>query len=166
MSRTLLALLMCACLAGAVSGCASVGAASGAVAGVVSGSATANPAVGIGVGIAVQAATDEVVNRYMRGLHHDQQEAIARLAGEAPVDWSMPWQVKHKLPLENGHGEVRVLRVFNTALASCREFVFSVVDGDAPDAKTAWYVASVCQQAQGWKWASVEPAVDRWGSLQ
>jgi hypothetical protein len=166
MSRGILALLTCACLAGALGGCASVGAASGAVAGVVSGSVTANPAVGIGVGIAVQAATDEVINRFMRGLHRDQQEAIAQLAGEAPLDWSMPWRVKHKLPLENGHGEVRVLREFNTALAQCREFVFSVVDGDQPDAKTAWFVANVCQQDQGWKWASVEPAVDRWGSLQ
>ena len=166
MPRGIWPLLGGACLAATISGCASVGAASGAVAGVMSGTVTANPAVGIGVGIAVQAATDEVINRYIKGLHRDQQDAIAALAGEAPVDWSMPWRVKHTLPLENGHGEVRVTRIFNTALASCKEFVFSVVDGDEPDAKTAWFVANVCQQNQGWKWASVEPAVDRWESLQ
>jgi len=168
MSRLrLLALLGCACMAaGTISGCASVGAASGAVAGVMSGTVTANPAVGIGVGIAVQAATDEVINGYLRGLHQDQQDAIAQLAGELPMDWSMPWRVKHTLPLENGHGEVRVTRIFNTALAQCKEFAFSVVDGDAPGAKTSWFVASVCQQDQRWKWASVEPAVERWGSLQ
>ena len=84
MSRSL-ALARACCLmaaAGVMGGCAAVGAASGAVAGLVTGTATANPAVGIGVGITVQAATDEAVNRYMRGLHHDQQDEIAKLAGE------------------------------------------------------------------------------------
>jgi hypothetical protein len=166
MKRIAQALLACACLAGTVSGCASIGATSGAVAGIMSGAVTANPAVGFGVGIAVQAATDEVVKGYMRGLHQDQQDAIAKLAGNLSVGESVPWQVQHVLPLENGHGEVRVTRAFDTPLAQCKEFVFSLVDGDQPDAKTAWFFASACQQDQGWKWASVEPAVSRWGSLQ
>ncbi|MDR1967455.1 MAG: hypothetical protein LBQ32_02010 [Burkholderiaceae bacterium] len=166
MKRPLLAILGCACLLGAMSGCSSIGAASGAAASLVTGVVTANPAVGIGIGIATQAATDEVIKRYMRGLHQDQQDAIVKLVGDAPVGESMPWQVKHTLPIENGHGEVRVMQVFNTALTQCKEFVFSVVDGDGPDAQVSWFVANACQQSQGWKWASVEPAVDRWGSLQ
>ena len=163
--RIWLTMLVCAGSVGTMAGCSSVGAASGAVAGIATGALTANPAVGIGVGIAVQAATDEAINGYMRGLHQDQQDAIAKLVGNMPVGDSMPWQVKHTLPLENGHGDVRVTRVFNTALAQCKEFVFSLVDGDQPDAKASWFVANACQQDQGWKWASVEPAVDRWGSL-
>lgn len=164
--RIVLAMIICAGAIGTMAGCSSIGAASGAVAGIATGTMTANPAVGIGVGIAVQAATDEAINRYMRGMHQDQQDAIARLVGNLQVGESMPWQVKHTLPIENGHGEVRVMRVFDTALARCKEFMFSLVDGDEPDAKAAWFVANACQQDQGWKWASAEPAVDRWGALQ
>ncbi|WP_429300055.1 hypothetical protein [Paraburkholderia sp. GAS199] len=148
------------------SGCSSVGAASGAAAGVASGLVTSNPAIGIGVGIAVQAATDEAVGRYMRSMHTDQQDLIAALAGAMPVGETRPWQIKHTLPIENGHGEVRVTRAFGSALALCKEFVFSVQDGDGPNAHEAWYTGSACQQDKGWKWASAEPAVERWGTLQ
>jgi hypothetical protein len=148
------------------SGCSSVGAASGAAAGVASGLVTSNPAIGIGVGIAVQAATDEAVNRYMRSMHGDQQNVIAAVAGAMPVGETRPWVVKHTLPIENGHGQVRVTRAFSSALALCKDFVFSVQDGNGPNAHEDWYTASACQQDKGWKWASAEPAVERWGNLQ
>jgi hypothetical protein len=150
----------------ALNGCASVGAAAGAVAGAATGLVSANPAVGIGVGIAVQGATDEVVKRYTRSMHTDQQDAISSAAGEMDVGQTRPWRVKHRIPLENGHGEVRVTRAFATPLASCKEFVFSVVDGEKPGAPQHWYAASACQQDSRWKWASAEPAVERWGTLQ
>lgn len=165
-ARILWAALVCVGASAALSGCASIGAASGAVAGVATGAVTANPAVGIGVGIAVQAATDEAVNRYMRTMHREQQDAIAALVGDMPVGASEPWRVQHTLPIENGHGEVRVTRAFDTALVSCKEFAFSVVDGDKPDSKVDWFTASACRQGAGWKWASAEPAVERWGTLQ
>ncbi len=158
--------LACLGVSAAMSGCASIGAAAGAVAGVATGTVTANPAVGIGVGIAVQSATDEAVNRYMRIMHRDQQDAIAAVVGDMPLGASQPWRVEHTLPIENGHGEVRVTRVFDTALASCKEFAFSIVDGDKPDAPADWFTASACRQGARWKWASAEPAVDRWGTLQ
>jgi hypothetical protein len=148
------------------SGCSSIGAASGAAAGVASGIFTSNPAVAIGVGIAVQAATDEAVARYMKSMHKDQQDLIAALAGDMPVGEVRPWSVKHTLPIENGHGEVRVIRAFGSSLALCKEFVFSVRDGDGPNAPAAWFTASACQQDKGWTWASAEPAVERWGNLQ
>ena len=147
-------------------GCSSVGAATGAVAAVTSGIVTANPAVGIGVGIAVQAATNEAVARMMKSLHQEQQDAIASTAGMLAVGATQPWRIKHSLPVENGHGEVRVLRSFSSSLAQCKEFAFSVADGDKPDAHQAWFVASTCRQASAWKWASAEPAVERWGNLQ
>lgn len=164
--RLVLASALCVGASLLTSGCSSVGAASGAAAGVASGLVTANPAVGIGVGIAVQAATDEAVGRYMRTMHTDQQNMIAALAGAMPVGETRPWVVKHTLPIENGHGQVRVTRAFSSALALCKEFVFSVQDGDGPSAHEDWYSASVCRQDKGWKWASAEPAVERWGNLQ
>lgn len=165
-ARLMLAALACAVAGATLGGCSSIGAASGAAAGVATGIVTTNPAVGIGVGIAVQAATDEAVNRYMLVMHRDQQDAIAMLVGEMPVGASEPWRVSHTLPVENGHGEVRVLRAFDTALANCKEFAFSVVDGEKADAKVDWFTANACQQGGRWKWASAEPAVDRWGTLQ
>ncbi|CAE6721889.1 hypothetical protein R75483_01779 [Paraburkholderia domus] len=164
--RLVLAGALCIGASLLTSGCSSVGAASGAAAGVASGLVTANPAVGIGIGIAVQAATDEAVGRYMRNMHTDQQDMIAALAGAMPVGETRPWAVKHTLPIENGHGQVRVTRAFSSALALCKDFVFSVQDGDGPDAHEDWYTASACRQDKGWKWASAEPAVERWGNLQ
>jgi hypothetical protein len=164
--RLVLAGALCVGASLLTSGCSSVGAVSGAAAGVASGLVTTNPAVGIGVGIAVQAATDEAVNRYMRTMHTDQQNMIAALAGAMPVGETRPWAVKHTLPIENGHGQVRVTRAFSSALALCKDFVFSVQDGDGPNAHEDWYTASACQQDKGWKWASAEPAVERWGNLQ
>lgn len=157
---------LCSLAALAASGCTSIGAASGAAAAAATGIATANPAVGVGVGIAVQAATDEAVRRFMKGMHADQQELIAETAGRLPVGGSDTWRIKHALPVENGHGEVRVTRAFASALALCKEFVFSVQDGDAADASAQWFTASACRDAGGWKWASAEPAVERWGALQ
>jgi hypothetical protein len=148
------------------SGCSSIGAASGAAAGVASGIVTSNPAVALGVGVAVQAATDEAVARYMRSMHKDQQDLMAALVGTMPVGDTKPWLVKHTLPIENGHGQVRVTRAFSSALALCKEFVFSVQDGDGPNAPERWFTASACQQDETWKWATAEPAVARWGNLQ
>jgi hypothetical protein len=164
--RLLLAGALCVGASLLTSGCSSVGAVSGAAAGVASGLVTSNPAIGIGIGIAVQAATDEAVARYMRVMHTDQQNMMAELAGAMPVGETRPWKVKHRLPIENGHGQVRVTRAFGSALVLCKEFVFSIQDGDEPNAHEDWYVASACQQDKGWKWASAEPAVERWGNLQ
>ncbi|CAJ6741205.1 lipoprotein [Burkholderia pseudomallei] len=116
----------------------------------------------MGVGIAVQAATDEAVNRTMKQLHKNQQDAIAQAAGGLAVGETRAWQVKNRVPLENGEGEVRVTRAFQTPLALCKEFAFSVKDGSRAD----WYLANACQDAHGWQWASAEPAVERWGNLQ
>lgn len=167
LARWLAGSALCLGAAALLDGCTSIGAASGAAAAAASGLVTANPAVGIGVGIVVQAATDEAVNRFMRTMHTDQQDLIAATAGALPVGGTQPWRVAHTLPVENGHGEVRVVRAFASSLALCKEFVFSVVDGDAPGSPEQWFSASTCRQDSGsWKWASAEPAVERWGALQ
>ncbi|WP_321814361.1 MULTISPECIES: hypothetical protein [unclassified Paraburkholderia] len=165
-ARLIALVALCAGAALGVSACGSIGAASGAAAAAATGIVTANPAIGVGVGIAVQAATDEAVNRFMKSMHADQQEMIAETAGRLPVGGSDSWRIKHKLPVENGHGEVRVTRAFASALALCKDFAFSVQDSDKPDSPQQWYTASACQDDSGWKWATAEPAVERWGSLQ
>ncbi|OZI34350.1 hypothetical protein CAL29_12545 [Bordetella genomosp. 10] len=154
------------CIALMTSGCSSIGAASGAAAAMASGVVTANPAVGIGIGITVQAVTDEAVNRYMKNMHADQQILIAQTAGQLPVDGTGTWRVKHFLPVENGHGKVRVTREFSSALADCKEFAFSVQDGDTADAPEQWFTATACRDQANWKWATAEAAVERWGTLQ
>ncbi|APR35373.1 hypothetical protein [Paraburkholderia sp. SOS3] len=162
---------LCASVGALVSGCSStsLGAAGGAAAGTATGIVTANPAIGIGVGIAVQAVTTESINRYYRVMHSDQQNVIAALVGTMKVGDTRPWNVKHTLPIENGHGQIRVTRAFSSALADCKEFAFSVADGDEANSPEHWYTAAACQMQQDkrwWKWASAEPAVDRWGNLQ
>jgi hypothetical protein len=166
--RPIMAAACVGALALLCAGCQSVGAFAGATAGIVTGAATTNPAVGIGIGIAVQAATDEAINRTMRNLHQDQQDAMAAIAGETPIGTMRQWQVKHMIPLENGHGHVLVLRNLETPLTQCREFAFSVMEDGKSDQppREQWFTASACKQAQGWKWASAEPSTQRWGSLQ
>ncbi|MEM5440056.1 hypothetical protein [Paraburkholderia diazotrophica] len=58
--------------------------------------------------------------------------AIAATAGELPVGETKPWRVEHVLPVENGRGEVRMLREFDNALATGRGFAFSVIAGEKP----------------------------------
>ena len=157
---------LCSTIAIGVSGCSSLGAISGTAAALTSGFVTANPAVGVGIGIAVQAATDVAVNRFMKGMHADQQQHIAEVAGQLQAGEIGEWRVDHTLPVENGHGKVRMLRSFSSALASCREFAFSVQDGDEPTAPEQWYTAVACESAGQWQWANAEPAVTRWGALQ
>jgi len=101
----------------------------------------------------------------MRGLHEDQQDAIAAAAGFAAIGTMRVWKVEHMLPVENGFGRVLVLRDLNTPLTTCREFAFSVIEDNAPR-REQWFTASVCKRGGWWKWASAEPSVARWGNLQ
>ena len=73
-----------------------------------------------------------------------------------------PWRIRHTIPIGNARGELAVVREYATPLATCREVVFTVEDGNRP----AVFTTSLCQRAAGWKWAAAEPAVDRWGFLQ
>ena len=148
-------------IGGGLTGCGALGGLAGATAGAVSGAASTNPAVGVGVGIAVQGAVDAAINYTFRTLHQEQQDHIATLAGTLPLSASHPWQIKRRIPYGNGHGQVRVMREIDNALAPCREVVFSV---ESPQPQ--WFAGTVCQHSSGrWKWAAAEPATARWGSL-
>jgi hypothetical protein len=146
-----------------LTGCSAVGNISGLIAGGGAGVATGSPFVGYAVGIAVDTATTEAVKYYGRRRQQAEQDAIAAVAGGLPEGGAAPWRIRHDIPLGNEHGEVRIVRLIASSFVHCREIAFSVEDEPAPP---AWYMASICKQTAGWKWASAEPAVERWGNLQ
>jgi hypothetical protein len=146
--------------------CSSAGGVAGAIAGAATGAATMNPVVGYAVAIGVRAGTDSAVNYVMRTRQDAEQTAIASTAGPLPPGVIMPWAIEHSIPIGDEHGEVQVARVISTPLAVCEEIIFSVAKHKAPQADDPRYVATTCHQNDGWKWASAEPAVARWGFLQ
>ncbi len=146
-----------------LAGCNAVPQITGLVVGGASGGATANPAIGFGVGVATVAVTDYALKRVTRSWHQGEQDAIAAIAGPLDAGGRAPWQVKHSVPIGNEHGDLAVVRQITNPLAPCKEVVFSVVEDDTPP---AWYSADICRHGDAWKWASAEPAVERWGFLQ
>jgi hypothetical protein len=163
--------LLCLALAcaAALPACKSTSGFTGAAAGLAAGSAVANPALGVAIGIGVQAGIDASVNTLLRDWSHEEQLRIAALVGAMEVGERRPWAVRHALPYGNEQGQVTLVRVFDTALASCREAIFSVDDLDdkpAGEPRQAHFVTTLCQGADGWRWAAAEPAVARWGALQ
>ena len=80
----------------------------------------------------------------------------------APLGQPRAWEIRHTIPIDNEHGELEAVREFATPLTTCREIVFTVIDGETRD----MLVTTLCRQGQNWRWASAEPAVPRWGYLQ
>jgi hypothetical protein len=66
----------------------------------------------------------------------------------------------------NERGQVAVSRVISTGALECKEIVFSVDIGPVERPRRGFYIAAVCRDGETWKWASAEPATERWGSLQ
>ena len=144
-------------------GCSSTGEIVGVVTGAAAGGATANPAVGFGVAVATAAAADYATKIVAKSWHGGEQDAIATTAAPLPVGASAPWRIVHFVPIGDEHGELQVVRRIENPLAPCKQVLFSVVAGKRPP---DWYSVDICQDTQGWKWASAEPAVARWGYLQ
>ncbi|MDM0105246.1 hypothetical protein QTH97_09910 [Variovorax sp. J22R24] len=151
----------------ALTACGAAGGLTGAVAGLASGAATSNPAVGVAIGIGVQAGVDESVKAAMRYLSREEQDRIAAMVGQMAVGERLPWEVRHPVPYGNKQGEVTVVREFTTPLAACKEAAFSVEDIDAEPTTPSpvRFVTTACHGANGWKWATAEPSVFRWGTL-
>ena len=145
-----------------VAGCRSAGDIAGVVAAAGAGSGSVNPAVGIAVGIAVRSGVNALSDYLDRRRHRGEQDAIADVAGAAPIGETRAWKIRHTIPYGNEHGLLAPVREFRTPLATCREIAFTVVDGAERDLLTT----SLCREADGWRWASAEPSVARWGYLQ
>jgi hypothetical protein len=136
------------------------------VGGGAAGGLTGNPAVGFMVGVAIDAGANYVVRYYGRSRQGAEQDAIAEVAGVLPVGTEASWKIEHTIPIGNEHGQLRVVRAIDSPLAECKEIAFSVDEGKGEKLRRDWYVSNVCKQAERWKWASAEPAVERWGYLQ
>jgi hypothetical protein len=149
-----------------LAGCNSVSQIAAVVGGGAAGGATCNPAIGFAVGVAIDASATYAVRYYGRSRQGAEQDAIAEVAGELPVGTEAAWKIEHYIPIGDEHGQLRVVRMIDSPLATCKEIAFSVDEGKGDKLKRAWFTSDVCKQAERWKWASAEPAVERWGFLQ
>jgi hypothetical protein len=170
----LLAALVIAAVATALSGCSSLysesaTAGAGIAGAAIAGSVTNNAAVATGIGLGAVAAARAGVQYSERVIHRNTQNGIAQVAGPLDVGGVAPWSVTHSVPLEEDeHGRVTVSRVISSGPLDCKEIVFSVDKTATQDkpASSAFYVASICRDGTAWRWASAEPATERWGALQ
>jgi hypothetical protein len=169
--KTFLKIASLALLCGAT-GCSSfLNAGSAEVAGVAGATlataVTTNAAVATGIGLGAQAMGRTALQYSQRRIHREAQDRIAEAAGDLAVGDVANWATGHQLPLEKDEqGRVTVSRLISTAGLQCKEIVFSVdtvVDGNP---RSGFYVAAVCRDGPMWKWASAEPATERWGALQ
>ena len=158
---------VCALLActGLLAGCSSVGGFVGAAASILTGVATGNPVVGVSVGIGVKAATDQGLQYVSRRFSREEHEAIVGAAANAAPGESARWERERFIGSSVERGEVRVLRLIETPLATCKELLFSVERGGR-NPGASWYTTTACRQGDRWVWAAAEPAVERWGNLQ
>ncbi len=156
----------------AMPGCASVltsgsqeaaGIAGAGIASSITKSATAATAIGLGVAAGANAG----LQYEERVVHRTEQDRIAEAAGSIAPGAVGPWAVVHDVPIEpDEHGEVAVVRAVGGAAIVCKEIVFSVDTVADHEPRRAFYTATVCHDGARWKWASAEPATERWGSLQ
>ncbi|RKE24393.1 hypothetical protein B0G76_8280 [Paraburkholderia sp. BL23I1N1] len=161
-------------ISSALSGCSSLyseGATAGAgIAGAaLAAKITSNAAVATGIGLGAVAAARAGVQYSQRVVHKNAQDGIAKIAGPLDVGAIAPWSVTHSVPIEDDeHGRVTVSRTISAGALDCKEIVFSVDQTATQNvpASSAFYVASICRDGDNWKWASAEPATERWGALQ
>ena len=151
-------MLVCALLLG---GCHDLATIAAVASGSATGAATANPGIGFAVGVAVSAGANFLADYVTHVRAGAEQDVIAEAAGGLPVGGSAPWAIHHTIPIGDEHGRVTVVDRVATPIATCADVIISVAGGDAEQNYVAW----VCRNPQGWKWATAEPAVARWGSL-
>ncbi len=146
-----------------LAGCKAAPQIAGVITGGTAGAASGNPAVGFAVGVVTDAAATSGFRYIARTRQGAEQDAIADMAGGLPVGGTAAWKIEHTIPIGNEHGQLRVVRLIDSPLAQCKQVVFSVEE-DAN--RRDWFSADICAQGEHWKWASAEPAVERWGFLQ
>ncbi len=156
----------------ALSGCTSfLSATTGDVAGIagagIANAVTKSPAVATGIGLGVGAGANAGLQYVERRVHETEQNDIADAAGPLAPGQVAPWRVVHRIPVEaNEHGEVSVTRDSSAPGVPCKDIVFSVAHTDDGRPNPAFYTATICNDEGRWKWATAEPATERWGALQ
>lgn len=170
--QNLAPVLVLVCVVAGLGGCTDLltqGTAAGAgiVGAAASRSLTKNAGVTTGIGLGVQAAAQAGLQDAERRVHETEQNSIAAVAGPLPVGAVAHWQVVHDIPIEaNQHGEVTVDRDIGGPGFACKAIVFSIDQQGDHGLEQAFYTATVCQDGTRWKWATAEPATERWGALQ
>jgi hypothetical protein len=160
------------CCVACLGGCTSIitegtSAGAGTAGAVIAHSVTHNAGVATGIGLGVQAAAIAGLQYTERKVHQTEQDRIAALAGTLPVGTVAQWQVVHHIPIEaDEHGEVTVSRTLGGRGFTCKEIVFSVDRAHQTNSSREFYTATICLDGVIWKWATAEPATERWGSLQ
>lgn len=122
-----------------------------------------------GIGLGVQAGARAGLHYAQRRAHGAAQDKVAQAAGSLPVGGVAAWSVTHDVPIEpDERGEVTVVRVIEVGPIHCKEIIFSVDATSRPEEapRRGFYTAYVCRDGEAWRWASAEPATERWGSLQ
>ena len=120
----------------------------------------------------LQTARRVVVKVGSRALSGDPTlpaNLIAQIAGKLQPGMVATWQVTHQVPIEEDErGRVTVSRIISGRNLVCKEIVFSIdVSADTQHKpQSDFYIATICRDAERWKWASAEPATERWGALQ
>jgi len=118
------------------------------------------PVVGLIAGAAVGYAVDAGVKYGEREIQDNQQQAIADTAGPLEPGKGGEWQVTDSFPVSERSGMVEVARAFGEAIP-CKEVVFNVAED--PE----FFTGTICRdKAERWRWASAEPSIRRWGTLQ
>ncbi|MQR01732.1 hypothetical protein [Glaciimonas soli] len=166
------AVVIMLCVAIGLSGCNSLLTEGSASAAGVGGAALAtavtnNAAVATGIGLGVQAGARAGLQYYQRQIHGQEQDTIAQLAGDLQVGGVTNWEFTPSMPIEDaGKGRVTVSRLISTQTMNCKEIIFSVDTVENNQPHSAFYIANICRDGKQWKWASAEPATERWGALQ
>ena len=157
---------------GLLSGCSSLltegtSAAAGTGGAAIASSITSNGAVAAGIGLGVQAIARAGLQYAERKVHQAEQTQIAATAGPLPVGGVASWAVSHPVPIEaDEKGQVAVSRVVGAPPLNCKEIVFSVDTVENKQPRSAFYTAIICNDGARWRWATAEPATERWGALQ
>lgn len=156
----------------ALPGCSSfltqgTSAAAGVTGAAIASAVTDNGAIAAGIGLGVQAGAQAGLQYWEKRVHHAEQASIARAAGALPVGGVSTWFISHDVPIEaDARGQVTVSRLIGQGALDCKEIVFSVDTMEDKAPRRAFYVATICRDGQTWRWATAEPATERWGSLQ
>jgi proline racemase len=170
--QCLAAVAILACATATLGGCTDLltegtSAGAGIAAAGASRAVTNNAGVTTGIGLGVQAAAHAGLEYAERRVHETEQNEIAAVAGGLPVGAVATWRAVHDIPIEaNEHGEVTVDRAIGGPGFACKAIVFSVDDEEKRGVVRAFYTATVCRDGVQWKWATAEPATERWGALQ
>lgn len=159
-------------MAASLAGCTSVvtegtSAGAGIAGAAIAHGVTHNAGVTTGIGLGVQAGALAGLRYTERKVHQTEQDLIADVAGGLPVGGVGRWQAVHAIPIESDEqGEVTVSRVLGDDLFACKDIVFSVEHAEKQGITREFYTATICRDGEQWKWATAEPATERWGALQ